>query len=259
MSSTLVLHKGARECTLEELQAIPPPTPLGPKHFPIPFHKTLDITLSNLREAGFTPTKQRLAILREERFFATIDTESTLVQGITLSAAIMSSHDASLSYRFTAGSRTFACDNLSLSSDLSILIKRKHTKNGEECFANAMARTIREKLPQFQKQEAARIQYMQQKDIDDSFAESTLLRLYQDESILSPRTLPVALHEFRQPSFEDLERKNLWRLYSAITFAIGPRFKTNPQAAAAATLRLGHVLSLPYEPASAEVPHAVAP
>ena len=72
MASQMVLHQGAVEVSLEELQAVPTP-PATSTHFPIPFHRTLDITLSNLRNAGFEPKRQRLALLRAERFFATID------------------------------------------------------------------------------------------------------------------------------------------------------------------------------------------
>ena len=229
--------------SLEELQAVPTPAATA-THFPIPFARTLDITLSNLRDAGFTPTKQRLALLRNERFFATIDLESTLVTGVNMAVAIRSSHDASLAYGFVAGNRTFCCDNLAMSSDLSVHVKRKHTKNGEECFATAMSKTIRERLPQFQQHEAARIEHMQHTPMSDANAESMLLRLYQDEGILSPRNLPVALKEWREPSFHDFDERNVWRLYSAITYAIAPRFQANPQAAAAATIRLGGLLEV---------------
>lgn len=251
----MVLHRGAREVSLDELMKVPTPEPTA-THFPIPFHRTLDITLSNLRDAGFTPTRQKLAILREERFFATIDLQSRLVQGVNLAVAIRSSHDASLAYGFVVGSRVFQCDNLSMSSDLSIHVKRKHTRRGEECFGTAMCQVIRERLPQFQEQEAKRIQCMMHTDIKDDFAESQLLRLYQDEGILSPRSLPTALKEWREPSFEDFDQKNIWRLYNSVTYALAPKFKSNPQAAAAATIRLGALL-LPEEPQVLEATPAI--
>ena len=241
-TSQLVLHRGAREVSLEELRAVPTPAATA-THFPIPFGRVLDITLSNLRDAGFEPTRQRLALLRQERFFATIDLASALVSGVTLAVAVRSSHDASLAYGFVAGNRTFCCDNLALSSDLSIHVKRKHTRHGEECFAAAMARVIREKLPQFRETERERIRRMQHRIVSDHFAEAFLLRAYQDEGILSPRTLPLALKEWRDPSFPDFaEEKHVWRLYNAVTFALAGRVQANPQAHAAATIRLGALL-----------------
>jgi hypothetical protein len=248
--SPLVLHKGAREITLEELLRVPTP-PATASHYPVPFHRTLDITVSGLRDAGFEPTRQKLALLREERFFAVIDLASVLVNGVTMAVALRSSHDASLAYGFVAGNRCFCCDNLALSSDLSIHVRRKHTRNGEARFSEAINRTIREKLPQFAAAEAARIAAMQHREIDDAFAEAFLLRAYQDESLLSPRTLPTALKEWRDPSFHDFDGKNAWRLYNAMTFALAPTMKANPQRHATATIRLGALLSAGSEAANA--------
>jgi hypothetical protein len=87
---------------------------------------------------------------------------------------------------------------------------------------------------------------MRQQAIDLSHGEAVLLRLYQDEGILSPRTLPVALKELRQPRFEEFTAAmNLWRLYNAVTFALGPAAHSNPQRHAAATIRLGALLDAP--------------
>lgn len=241
--SALVLHRGAREVTLEELKAVKTP-PATSTHFPVPFDRTLDITLTNLRDAGFTPTKTRLALLREERFFATIDLDSALVPGVTVAVAIRSSHDCSLSYGFVAGNRTFCCDNLALTSDMSIHVKRKHSRNGEACFATAIARVIRERLPQFRKTEAHRLELMQRTELSDQAAESYLLRGYEQQ-ILSIRTLPTAIKEWRTPSHPEFsEARNVFRLYQAFTSALAPRSRTEPQAHAQATIRLGRLLEV---------------
>jgi hypothetical protein len=52
--------------------------------------------------------------------------------------------------------------------------------------------------------------------------------------------LPIAINEWRKPSFPQFaEGKNAWRLYNALTFALGKRAKTNPQAHARSTIQLG--------------------
>jgi hypothetical protein len=85
---------------------------------------------------------------------------------------------------------------------------------------------------------------MQHRLINDHFAESFLLRAYQDEGLLSPRTLPLALKEWRTPSFPEFEEeKNVWRLFNAMTFSLGDSVQSNPQRHAAATIRLGALLS----------------
>lgn len=242
-TSSLVLHRGAREVTLEELRQVQTPQPTD-SHFPIPFERVLDITLSNLRDAGFEPTRQRLALHKQTRFFATIDLASALVPGVTLAVALRSSHDASLAYGFVAGNRTFCCDNLALSSDLSIFVRRKHTKFGEERFASAMAQVIREKLPQFAQNETARIMRFQQTGISDTEAESSILRSHE-LGIVSHRYLLRVLKEFRQPSFEEFTRhgKTLWRLENAFTTVLGEMGKGNPQRYAKTTIALQGLLS----------------
>jgi hypothetical protein len=43
--------------------------------------------------------------------------------------------------------------------------------------------------------------------------------------------------------FPDFEEPNAWRLQNAVTYALRPRFKTNPQAAATATIKLSGLLA----------------
>ncbi len=73
--------------------------------------------------------------------------------------------------------------------------------------------------------------------------------------------LPIAVREWRKPSFLDFaDEKNAWRLYNALTFALGKRAQTNPQAHALATIRLGAIV-LPDTAAPAAIPvesHLVA-
>ena len=58
------------------------------------------------------------------------------------------------------------------------------------------------------------------------------------------RTLPLALKEWRTPSFPDFEeKKNVWRLFNALTFCMADTVRSNPQRHAAATIRLGALLS----------------
>src|SRR2546421_247517 len=83
--------------------------------------------------------------------------------------------------------------------------------HGTTRYQEAICKAVSE-LSDFRRQEAERIRRMQQRIVSDHFAEAFLLRAYQDEGILSPQSLPVALKEWREPSFEDFGEKNLWRL-----------------------------------------------
>lgn len=226
MGTTMVLHKGAREVTRVEVEAVPTP-PCTDTHFPIPFGSVLDMTLSNLKAHGFEPTRQRLALHGENRFFATIDLRSTLAPGITVAAALRSSHDRSLPYGMVMGNRVFCCDNLSLTSDLSRMIRVKHTRFGQNRFDSSMNRLVKT-LPQFMENETARIKRFQLTDISDTDAESLILRSHEKGIVSYKHLLPV-LKEYRSPSFEEFtDTRSLWRLENAFTTVLGFIAQSSP-------------------------------
>jgi Domain of unknown function (DUF932) len=242
--ASLVLHCGAREVTRSELDAVPCPKPEG-RWVPVPHGTVLTHALDALTHAGYEVERMQLGLSRNDaRFFGTLTLKSGLVSGVQLAVGVRSSLDKSLSLQWACGARVFVCDNLAFRSER--IIARKHTTHGVTRYQEAICKAVSE-LADFRAQEAERIRRMQQRIVSDHFAEAFLLRAYQDEGILSPRSLPVALKEWREPSFEDFGEKNLWRLYNAVTYALGKKVQTNPQAHAAATIRLGGLLEVPAE------------
>src|SRR4051812_32288780 len=127
--STLCLHRGAREVTVEELKAVQVPKPQGRWH-PLGHFNILSMVRERLDEAGFKVSRERHALSREgSRYFGTIDLTAKVSDeagGITLCCGVINSVDASLSARLAMGSRVFCCDNLTLAG--SVKIAAKHTK-----------------------------------------------------------------------------------------------------------------------------------
>ncbi len=238
-SSSLVLHRGARIVTREELERVSTPEPVG-RWRPVPFGTVLNAAESALYDAGYGIVKESLALSRgDDQFFGTLDLSAPIPGGSTVSVGIRSSHDKSLSLGWCCGTRTFVCDNLSFSSN--IVIARKHTVFGADRYIEAIAVQVR-KLADYREMETRRVQWMMETALTDEKAESLLLRAYE-QGILTQRSLPKAIAEWRQPSFEDFDEKNYWRMQNGITLAIGKRAQSNPQAHALATIRLGHLLS----------------
>src|SRR2546425_8154234 len=103
--SSLIVHRGARHVTRDELEQVhaPPPTETW---FPLPHLHVLDRTLSTLEQAGFRPTKMQLALSRCDcRFFGVVDLQSPVAEGVTLAVGIRNSADKSLPIAFAAGER----------------------------------------------------------------------------------------------------------------------------------------------------------
>jgi len=243
----LIAEKGTREVTRDLLEAVPTPARSGRWH-PVPFSTVLKTAEESLTRAGYEVENMRLALgSRNQRFFATMTLQCPLAAGAMLAVGLRSSHDQSLAMGWAIGSRVLVCSNLAFSSQK--VIARKHTTFGATRFAEAICRCVKE-LADYREHEAFRIRQMQAWELTDEQAESVLLRAYE-QGILGPRALPVALDEWRKPTFADFEGHTAWSLYNAITFALRHRVESNPQAFAHATVRLGPLLLPGAAPARA--------
>lgn len=251
-TSTLILHRGAREVNREELAAVPIP-PATSTWFPLGHAQVLDTTEQALSTAGFKVHRIRLALTRNNaRFFGTLDLKAPVASGVTLAVGIRNSIDKSLPIAFCAGSRVFICDNLAISSE--IVIARKHTRFGQTRFNEAISKAV-QNLHQYRETEAARVRRWQNTDLSADTADALLLRAYEQQILTAP-LLPRVIHEWRHPSFEEFRPRTLWSLFNAFTTVLGERQRTNPQQFAAMTLRLHGLLS--REGTSTETPSAVA-
>lgn len=157
---------------------------------------------------------------------------------MTLAVGVRNSLDKSFPMGFAAGSRVFCCDNLALRADL--LVRRKHTAHGLARFAGAIAGAVGS-LRQFREAEAVRIGRMRAAVIDDAKAESVMLRAYAAK-VVSHLVLPEVLRHWQTPAHPQFAPRTVFSLLNAFTSAMGPRARSNPQAYAAATMRLFGVL-----------------
>jgi hypothetical protein len=241
-NGTLVLHTGARPVTLEELAAVKAPEPVG-RWFPLAHHKVLARVKETLGEAGFEVKRESLALSRlDNRFFGVLDLTSPLSEGVALSVGVRNSIDKSFPIGFCAGSRVFVCDNLAFSAEL--LVKRKHTKFGEQRFSNDIASAV-VKLNQFKEDEGKRIAAMKVAELSAEKADSLILNAFEKGIITTPY-LPKVLAEWREPKVEAFKGDcTYWGLFNAFTAALADRLKANPHAFATTTMRLSRHLVPP--------------
>jgi hypothetical protein len=221
----LIVHCGARHVDLDELAKVPAP-PATDTWFPLKHIDVLNRVEATLAQSSFFVKRRQLALSRADaRFFGTLDLESPVGRHVTLAVGVRNSVDKSLPIGMVAGSRVFVCDNLSFRSE--ILVVRKHTRNGETRFGEAICKAV-QTLEQFRQAEAARIAAMEQLSISNVEAESLMLRAYE-RGIVSHRQLPRIIREWREPSFGEFEDRTLWSLFNGFTAILGERQKTNPQ------------------------------
>jgi hypothetical protein len=243
-STSLVMHKGARLVTREQLAAVDTPEPTN-TWFPVPHVEVYEAARTTLQGAGFEIERAQLALSRNDaRFFATLDLRSSVADGVSLAVGVRNSIDKSLPIGFCGGNRVFVCDNLAFSSE--IMVRRKHTRFGQERFEEAMARAI-SSLAQFQETERARIERARSIEVRDETADSIILRAYEDD-VISTRSLDRVIKEWREPTHEEFAPRTLWSLENAFTGALGDMARTMPQKYAGVTMRLQRLLAQSQEP-----------
>ena len=232
----LCLHRGGRVAARAEVFAVAAPAATDTWH-PVPHGRVLSAVEDLLSAASYRVTREQLALSHGgDRFFAVLDLESRIADGVTLALGLRNSIDKSFPYGLAGGTRVFACDNLALTGDWDELtIRRKHTRFGEQRFTEALANGIR-KLAQYQEIEGRRIETMRGTRIADTEAYALLLRAFE-EDLLSHRVIRECLRQWKEPGF-DWGPPTLWRLYNAMSTPIQHRAVTNPRAFSRQTMRL---------------------
>ena len=236
--SNLVLHRGARRVSPEELQQYQAPPPEG-RWFPLSHGRVLSVVSRTLTEAGYAIVKQQLGVMRDgSRFFATLDLASPVAEGVSLAVGIRNSVDKSFPLGFCAGSRVFCCDNLAFRSEL--LVRRKHTIHGERDFTRRIFEAVAS-LDGFREQEAARTERLGRRELDEDLADALMLRAFE-RGIVGARELPRVLQQWRNPPFEEFRPRTAWSLLNAFTGAMKERARSQPHAYAVQSMRLHALL-----------------
>jgi len=248
MATNLVLHRGARLVERAELDTVDAP-PATDTWFPLKHSHVVNRVIETLFTSGFEVKRQSLALSPDNhRFFGTLDVQSDVAEGVSLSVGVRNSTDKSLPIGLVAGTRVFVCDNLAFSSE--IVVTRKHTRFGDRRFADAITRAVAS-LHQYQSTEARRVEWMQQATLSEDAANSYMLQAY-DTGIVGSRLLPLVINEWREPQHDEFKPRTAWSLFNAVTEVLKPRQRTQPAAAAYETIRLQKLLTR-------DMPHVAIP
>jgi Domain of unknown function (DUF932) len=240
--SNLILHCGGRTVEREELkQFILPEATKTWK--PISHDRVLDTALQTLGEAGYQVGSTKLGVSHEgQRFFGTLDLVAPLAPGVALAVGLRNSADKSLPMGFCAGSRVFVCDNLAFRADL--LVKRKHTANGQARFSADIAAAV-ESLASFRDAEAGRIAALQRRFLSDAEAESLMLRACIQRGIVAQSQLGSIFAEYHEPRHQEFQARTAWSLLNAFTEVLRNLQERNPNELARRTMRLQAMLTQP--------------
>src|SRR5207244_327915 len=135
-----------------------------------------------------------------------------------------------------------------------LLVKRKHTRHGEERFGNAIQAAVSSLRP-FAEVEAKRVDLMQCETLGEDRAHALILKAHL-RHIVQNRHLKDIVHQWQHPAY-DWGGKTLWRLFNATTYVLADVGKRNPHEYASRTMLLNRLLS-PFGDGSAPDPTSAA-
>lgn len=248
--SVLMLHRGAKEVSFESLWEYPTPEPRG-RWYPLAHSRVADVVKTTLQEAGYIIQKERYGLTGDgHRFFGTLDLGTPVADGVALAVGVRNSTDQSFPLGFCAGTRVFCCDNLAFRSEL--LVRRKHTLNGERNFIKAISGAVTT-LDSFKEAEAERMRRFLTTHLNEEQADSLILRAFE-RGMIGHRDLPRVLHEWRNPAFSEFQARTVFSLLNAFTSGLKERAVKQPAEYARQTMRLHGLLEFQKQEESSPQP-----
>lgn len=219
----LCLHCGAHEADRTDVAASVTPEPTDTWH-PIPHNRLLNQVESTLTDVGLNVVSEAHALSREgDRYFGLLQLQNGQVQDdYALIAGIRNSHDQSYPAGLVIGSGVFVCDNLAFSGEIKFA--RKHTRFIDRDLPQLVQAAVG-RLGEMRHKQDERIAAYKAKRLADRDAHHLLVRMV-DSGTLPVTRLPVALHEYREPSHDEFMidgKRTAWTLMNATTEALKGR------------------------------------
>lgn len=222
---TLMLHVNATPIDYDGLRQLV--TPEGTAtHVPIPHFRVVDLIKMTLGMYGHEVTDEHHGVTEDgSRYFGLISLRSPYT-GYEDTVGLRNSHDKSFPVGIGFGSRVFVCDNMAFMADQ--VIKRRHSANLKRDLPGIVGEII-EPLALHREQQHRTFDRYKTTLLTDQLADHAILRLYR-EGVINIHRVPDVLAQWEDPTFPDLDDRNAWRLFNAVTFALNGRVIENPQA-----------------------------
>jgi len=240
---TLMLHVNAQPIDYEGLRELQTPDATA-THVPIPHFRVVDLIKTTLGMYGHEVTDEHHGTTEDGlRYFGLLSLRSTYT-GYEDTVGLRNSHDRSFPVGIGFGSRVFVCDNMAFMADH--VIKRRHTTNLKRDLPGLLGELI-EPLALHREAQARTLARYRQTMLTDQQADHAILDLYR-EGVVNIQRVPDVMAQWENPTFPDLDHRNAWRLFNAVTFALNGRVIEHPKA----TPKLHRIIDVACE----EVGHA---
>lgn len=211
----LLLHCGASQVTREAIYKVETP-PNTETWFPMSHRHLLTEVESQLSGGGFILGKQGYALSHDgARFFGVLEVR---IPGhhnsdFRFVVGVRNSHDKTFPAAMVAGTQVFVCDNLAFTGQVKL--SRKHTRFAQRDLRHLSSRAVGKLGDRFMKLDQ-RIDLYKQKRITDNKAHDLVIRALDCRAITATQ-VPKILHEWREPSHREFQRRNVWSFFNAVT------------------------------------------
>jgi hypothetical protein len=220
---TLMLHVNATQVPYEALRELETP-PATQTHVPVPHFRVVDLIRSTVGMYGHEIVGEHHGITEDgARYFGLLSLKS-IYTGYEDTLGLRNSHDKSFPVGIGFGSRVFVCDNMAFIADT--VIKRRHTANLKRDLPGLIGEII-EPLAEYRERQQRTIDRYRNTMLTDESADHGIMQMYRDGIINVQRIADVA-REWDEPSFEEFNERNAWRLFNAATYALNGRVSENP-------------------------------
>jgi len=220
---TLMLHAGAREIEYAALRDLETPA-ATPTHVPVEHYRVVDLLKSTLGMYGHEVVAEHHGVTPDGlRYFGLLSLRSAYA-GYEDTVGLRNSHDKSFPISVGFGSRVFVCDNLAFIAERTV--KRRHTANAKLHLPGLVVEMI-EPLALHREAQARTFERYKRTLLTDQQADHAVLNMYR-EGIVNLQRIPEVLKEWQEPSFEEFNERNAWRLFNATTFILTGKVVENP-------------------------------
>jgi hypothetical protein len=206
--------QGGWTATKADLAAVPVP-PETESYVPVPYPRFVEEVELHIPRFNLTIVKEEFALAKEgNRMFGIL---TCLAPGegkdYALAIGLRNSLDRTLSVGLCCGHKTFVCDNLAFSGEVSA--SRKHTINVFRDLPD-MIYGMLSKVSTMRERMDDEIAAMKSRQISEMEAHHLMIASLE-RGVLPASGIPPLLAEWRSPSHDEFRTRTAWSLFNCFT------------------------------------------
>lgn len=223
---SLMLHRGAEPIDVQALQLLETPHATA-THVPIPHHRLVDTVRHTLAFFGHDVKEESHGVTPDGMLYFGVMLLVSRYGGYQDAVALRNSHNKKFPIGIGFGGHVFCCDNLSLIADQ--VVNRRHTAKVKRDLPGIIGEMV-EPLADARLAQARSFERYKDTLLLTQHVDHAIMDLYR-QGIINVTRIAEVWREWEEPSFEEFDQFNAWRLFNAVTFVLNGAIVGNPREA----------------------------